>query len=90
MMNHERSITKMKNYVKPELFYESYELSQNIAACGWDLNQANTKDCKFVGDPTYGNPSIVVFETKEKCETVLEGYCYENSSDNIAMKIFQS
>lgn len=27
----------MKKYVKPELFYERYELSQHIADCGWEL-----------------------------------------------------
>ena len=36
----------MKNYVKPELFFESYELSQNIAACGWDMKNQNQP-----GDP---------------------------------------
>ena len=88
----------MKNYVKPELFFESYELSQNIAACGWDLvnpeNGAVTlnspEHCKAVGDPAWGNPAVVVFTQKAGCETVLESYCYENSADNIGMKIFQS
>ena len=79
----------MKNYVKPELFFESYELSQNIAACGWDLKLADTNGCKFVGDPAWGNPEIPVFTTGV-CETVLEGYCYENSADNIGMKLFRS
>lgn len=80
----------MKKYVKPELFFESYELSQNIAACGWDMQNLNQPgDCKAVGDPSYGNPEIVVF-TQVNCETVYEGYCYENSADNISIKIFQS
>ena len=81
----------MKNYVKPELFFESYELSQNIAACGWDMkNQSDPKDCKALGDPDWGNPDIYVFTEEAKCDTVLESYCYENSADNITMKIFQS
>lgn len=79
----------MKKYVKPELFFESYELSQNIAACGWDLKHADPKTCQAVGDPAWGNPDMVVF-TKDNCETVWEGYCYENSADNITIKIFQS
>lgn len=80
----------MKKYVKPELCFESYELSQNIAACGWDMqNQSQPGDCKAVGDPSWGNPEIVVF-TEEKCENVWEGYCYENSTDNVTIKIFQS
>ncbi len=81
----------MKKYVKPELFFESYELSQNIAACGWDMkNQNQPGDCKAEGDPAWGNPSILVFTENSKCENVLESYCYENSADNITIKIFQS
>ena len=88
----------MKNYVKPELFFESYELSQNIAACGWDLVDPKTgtptwnspEHCQAVGDPAWGNPAYVVFTKAADCETVLESYCYENSADNIGMKIFQS
>ena len=80
----------MKNYVKPELFFESYELSQNIAACGWDLVKDDNGNSRFVGDPAYGNPGILVFNADMECEHILEGYCYENSADNIAMKIFQS
>lgn len=80
----------MKNYVKPELFFESYELSQSIAACGWDMkNQNQPGDCKAQGDPSFGNPDILVF-TEGKCDNVWEGYCYENSADNVTIKIFQS
>ena len=83
----------MKNYVKPELFFESYELSQNIAACGWDMNQADPASCEATGDPGWGNPAnITVFADANKdCKGInLEGYCYENSADNVTMKIFQS
>lgn len=81
----------MKNYVKPELFYESYELSQNIAACGWDMTHDSPEKCKAAGDPAFGNPDILVFTTEAVCEgNIFEGYCYENSADNIAIKIFRS
>ena len=83
----------MKNYVKPELFFESYELSQNIAACGWDFqNSSDPGNCYAEGDPAWGNPSEVrVFvEANSSCMTNLEGYCYENSADNVTMRIFQS
>ena len=82
----------MKNYVKPELFFESYELSQNIAACGWDMNNNDPATCEAKGDTAWGNPSeIVVFANANKeCMTNLEGYCYENSTDNVTMRIFQS
>ena len=35
----------MKAYVKHELFVESYELSQHIAACGIDVNYEDTTSC---------------------------------------------
>ena len=35
----------MKKYVKPELFFESFELSQSIAACGIDVNYNNEHEC---------------------------------------------
>ena len=40
----------MKKYVKPELIFESFEMTQQIAACQYDSN--NTHDdaaCKFTG-----------------------------------------
>ena len=30
----------MKKYIKPELFYERFELSEHIADCAWELQQA--------------------------------------------------
>ena len=83
----------MKTHGKPELFFESYELSQNIAACGWDMNQADPASCEATGDPGWGNPAnITVFaDANKECKGInLEGYCYENSADNVTMKIFQS
>lgn len=83
----------MKNYVKPELFFESYELSQNIAACGWDMNSNDPANCEAKGDPGWGNPAdVTVFaDANANCKGLnLEGYCYENSADNVTMRIFQS
>ena len=81
----------MKKYVKPELFFESYELSQNIAACGWDMqNATQPSDCKALGDPSLGNPDILVFTEAAKCDNILERYCYENSASNETIKIFMS
>ncbi len=34
----------MKKYVKPELYYENFELSQHIAACGIDVNFSSGTD----------------------------------------------
>ena len=89
---------EMKAYVKPELFYESFELSQNIAACGWDLQFENETSCYAVmdGDITDSDngvsgaifPDMVKLFVNEKC-TVNEVYCYTNGSGDW-MKVFQS
>ncbi len=84
----------MKNYVKPELFFESYELSQNIAACGWDMNQAEPSTCEAVPDADFNMPGIVAFvDGNADCNWKGEkwDYCYENSSDgNAVTKFFNS
>lgn len=81
----------MKKYVKPELFFESYELSQNIAACGWDMTGLNDpRTCQAKGDAAFGNPEVLVFTNNEICDTILENYCYENSADNVSIRVFNS
>lgn len=40
----------MKKYVKPELFYEKFELTQHIADCAWELNSAQGS-CNASADP---------------------------------------
>ena len=43
----------MKPYVKPELYFESFELAQHIAACAWDMkNQNNENNCTAEWDTT--------------------------------------
>ncbi|MDD6262311.1 MAG: hypothetical protein PUA83_04365 [Clostridiales bacterium] len=80
----------MKAYVKPDLVYENFELSENIAACGWDLNQ-NSKDvCVAAGDPNFGN-SGNLFIANIACTItpdMLETYCYEVSTTG--NNVFQS
>lgn len=60
----------MKKYVKPELFFERYELSQHIANCTWDLNLANENDCTtFKGDSEL-DPSLegyILLTTDKNC-----------------------
>lgn len=83
----------MKKYVKPELFYESFELSQSIAVCGWDMSNLSDKDsCTALGDESVGNFPVSLFTEKPRCEAtegdVGEAYCYEVSSG--AWGIFNS
>lgn len=69
-----------KSYVKPELFYESFVLSQSIAACGIDVNQADVNDCKPTLDPDFwGGLSLSVYSADRTCDMTpdaIEVYCY--------------
>ena len=76
----------MKKYVKPELVYESFELTQQIAACQFDVyeNSATDEKCRFTGVDDLMGP-IIIF--KSNCtdatnnEWVVDSYCYHNASE---------
>ncbi len=72
-----------KAYVKPQVLFENFELSANIAAgCGSPINHG-MDNCQ----PLAG---IVLFVEKPTCEFVPEDYglCYQTSTDTT--KIFTS
>lgn len=74
----------MKKYVKPELFYENFELAQHVADCGWELKSGNINECYAQGDAAWGIVDDVhVFSISAAC-AVLDGdspnYCYTNST----------
>ena len=73
----------MKKYVKPELFYERYELTEQIAACSWDAyNQMDETNCAFSGDKSTGLEGLYAFTDSSKgCEFVPENYCYQNGGE---------
>lgn len=75
----------MKKYVKPELFFERYELNQHIAACAWDLNVVTEETCNFVSDPTQ-DPSLpvnfILLNEERKC-TFDGPYCYMNAESGV-------
>ena len=76
---------KMKEYVKPDLFYESFELSQHIAACGIDVNFENTTKCQPTLDqdetdlwPGLGGTTVFA-DGEDRCAIKtkdIEVYCY--------------
>lgn len=79
----ERKI-KMKKYVKPELFYERYELSQHIADCQWEMQMANENVCQAEPDqdpffaPLEGGN---LFTETAGCQIQnWEKYCYQPGS----------
>lgn len=73
-----------KPYVKPQLYYENFELSQHVAACGWDMsNQSDKSNCTALGDEKLGNFPVSLFTGTPRCDVVPgdtgESYCYEPS-----------
>lgn len=70
----------MKKYVKPELIYEHFELSQQIAACQFDSNNTlNDRACQFTGDETAPFP-VTIF-VNGSCPVDAEIYCEHNGTD---------
>lgn len=75
----------MKKYVKPELFYERYELTEQIADCAWEANyEGGNGSCTMTGDPNNGLGGLVVFTSEAQGCNILnpgeEIYCYNNGS----------
>lgn len=71
----------MKKYVKPELYYENFELSQHIAACGIDVNHDDTAKCTPSLDPEFwGGMENTVFNSgRTDCSmdiSAIDVYCY--------------
>lgn len=75
-----------KTYVRPEVYFENFELSANIATgCGRPLG--HTKDtCRdiFGGNAEFAFGSGCGFNVEDP----KYGYCYQNPSD--ATKLFTS
>lgn len=69
----------MKTYVKPELYYESFELSQHIAACDLQIKHADAASCKIINDREFGS-LVGGFITTEVCDFAYEQYCYTNGA----------
>ena len=70
-----------KMYSKPEILFESFVMSTNIAGCGGGVNPAPTSGVcglEWGGD-------MIFTETVSGCSTVMPdgtgGFCYDNPSD---------
>lgn len=84
----------MKKYIKPELFYESYELSQHIANCQWEIQQADENTCIAKGEAGTIYEENTLFTTGMSCQFttdngVWEDYCYHSGQDG-HMNVFAS
>jgi len=80
----------MKEYVKPELYYEDFELSQHIALCDLRLSSNDPASCQIVQDRVEDGVSVVGgFVATPTCVFPYEIYCYTNGSGSMP-KTFQS
>lgn len=89
----------MKQYEKPRLIIEKFELNQNIAACKWDMTLKNENECSAAYDPypngynPNGFPTIFTSGVRE-CRFQLDAddnlddmgfeYCYTTGESEIA------
>lgn len=84
---------QMKQYQKPEVFYENFVLAEHIAQCDYKLGNADTQNCAIILDRyPYDGGDLAqagVF-SGSACTTIVkeEFYCYTNGVD--LPKIFQS
>lgn len=74
-----------KAYVKPELFYERYELTQHIADCAWELTTSTKDTCSAQADPDYVPVSGNLFmDTAKGCDYIpgvnYQDYCYHDGA----------
>lgn len=75
----------MKPYVKPELYYENFELAQHIAGCSMsEINSADVLNCTAEGtiSSVFGtdHSSAWFVEQNKSCKDCAEAYCYTNGS----------
>ncbi|MBR3997280.1 MAG: hypothetical protein IKI93_02930 [Clostridia bacterium] len=81
----------MKKYVKPELIFESFEMTQQVAACDFDHNNTLTDSgCKFDGvDSDTGFGGTVFLNKENGCTVTDQSYCYHTGS-GLDLKLFNS
>lgn len=83
----------MKEYVKPELFFESFELSEQIATCKFDSNKSNmdVANCAFTGADSENLIPQGTYFTKanQACSAEYEEYCYNSGTGN-SLNLFNS
>lgn len=76
----------MKVYVKPELYYESFELSQNVATCDYRLGADSSDKCTITKDncDKDGADFTGAFVSEKICEITADNfYCYTAGSGSL-------
>ena len=71
----------MKKYVKPELIFERFELSQQIAACDYKGSFSDESSCTFTGKNKEFNEVMTIFlDAGKGCLVETEDFCYYGST----------
>ena len=75
----------MKQYVKPELYLESFELSQHIAGCSLVLQSADPNTCTASGTIRNDYYETIFLEKTGVCTGGVEvdAYCCTNGTFSI-------
>lgn len=78
----------MKEYVKPELFFESFELSEQIAVgCSQDLivNHGDGESC-VLENPAGALTTKLFVQDNANCTTYeFDGYCYHSGQEGFTV-----
>lgn len=78
----------MKTYVKPELFFESFELAQHIAGCALELLDKDAITCRasgtIFGVTLDGKTESWFLSRTGSCTAEVEAYCYTNGTMSVA------
>lgn len=75
----------MKQYVKPTLYVESFELSQHIAGCSLRLESGDPTTCVATGEIRGTYYETIFLEKTNVCTggVEVESYCYTNGTFSI-------
>lgn len=75
----------MKKYVKPELIFESFEMTQQIAACDYVGEHSDGIPCKFAGYNDEFKMNVIILMEQPTCELPTEDYCYHASTTGYSL-----
>lgn len=74
----------MKEYVKPELYYESFELSQHIAGCNLQMKSTIEDACAASGTiDGIGSSDAWFVNGIANCKNWIQDFCYTNSEGSL-------
>lgn len=69
-----------KVYEKPYAYVETFEVSQHVASCEFNIRESQSAEsCYAVGNESGG---ARVFVTSGVCDVIVEDYCNYNAADS--------